>query len=170
MNNQVKLIDLIILLLIVMVAMLLVYKYICIKTKHEMVDNLHDRPTIITNVMGGKDVKNKLMPIMDPEFNMREVTKQCILLEEHLNQKAKRCKDCQKKHMLTIEGLLEEAISLDKEQKMTKELQEMIYDWISIEKDYVNKKDTEEETAQRIRKFRKPLMWKYYENIKDYDI
>lgn len=124
-------------------------------------------------IKGGKpepEPKRKLMPIMDPAFNMREVAKQCILLEEHLNQKAKRCKDCQKKHMLTIEGLLEEAISLDKKQKMTKEIEELIYKWFNIEKNYASGKDTDKETAQKIRKFRKPLMWKYYENVKDYDI
>ena len=152
------LIDIIILLLIVIIALLLAYKYICIKIYRDI-------------IIGGKtEPKRKLMPIMDPTFNMREVAKQCILLEEHLNQKAKRCKDCQKKHMLTIEGLLEEAISLDKNQQMTKELQDMIYKWIEIEKNYVTGKDTEEETAQKIRKFRKPLMGKYYENIKDYEI
>ena len=57
----------------------------------------------------------KLLPVLDPCFNMREICKQCILLEDHLFQTEKRCTDCIKKHFLTIEALGEEAITLDKE-------------------------------------------------------
>lgn len=55
----------------------------------------------------------ELHPIMHPLFNLREVCKQVALLEDHLNQVRKRCPDCIRKHFLTIEALLEEAISLD---------------------------------------------------------
>jgi len=55
----------------------------------------------------------ELLPIMHPLFNMREVCKHLILLEDHLNQPRKRCPDCISKHFLTIEALLEEAVSLD---------------------------------------------------------
>lgn len=43
---------------------------------------------------------------------MRQVVKQSILLEEHLTQESKRCKDCQLKHLLHIQGLVEEAAML----------------------------------------------------------
>ena len=58
-----------------------------------------------------------LLPIMNPLFNMREICKQMVLLEDHLNNIRKRCHDCIRKHFLTIEAFFEEAISLDKDLK-----------------------------------------------------
>jgi len=55
-----------------------------------------------------------LDPVTDPVYNIREVCKQCVLLEDHLAQARKRCPDCIRKHLFSIEGLTEEAISLDK--------------------------------------------------------
>lgn len=57
---------------------------------------------------------------MHPLFNLREICKQCALLEDHLNNPRKRCHDCIRKHFLTIEGLFEEAVSLDKDRKWSK--------------------------------------------------
>lgn len=54
---------------------------------------------------------------MHPLFNLREICKQSVLLEDHLNNPRKRCSDCIRKHFLTIEALFEEAISLDVEGK-----------------------------------------------------
>lgn len=62
----------------------------------------------------------KLLPVMSPVFNMREICKQCILLEDHLSHTEKRCTDCCIKHFLTIEALAEEAITLDKKTEMDK--------------------------------------------------
>ena len=59
----------------------------------------------------------KLLPIMSPLFNLREICKQMSLLEDHLNNPRKRCSDCIRKHFLTIEALFEEAVSLDRELK-----------------------------------------------------
>lgn len=56
-----------------------------------------------------------LLPVMETRFNLREICKQSILLEDHLSQSDKRCTDCCIKHFLTIEALAEEAITLDKE-------------------------------------------------------
>lgn len=61
-----------------------------------------------------------LLPIMNPLFNLREVSKQMTLLEDHLNNPRKRCPDCICKHFLTIEALFEEAVSLDSEFKYSK--------------------------------------------------
>jgi hypothetical protein len=58
-----------------------------------------------------------LLPIMNPLYNLREISKQMALLEDHLNHPRKRCHDCIRKHFLTIEALFEEAVSLDKEFK-----------------------------------------------------
>ena len=40
---------------------------------------------------------------------MTQIIKQSILLEEHISNKNKRCKDCITKHFLHIIGLIEEA-------------------------------------------------------------
>jgi len=37
-----------------------------------------------------------------------------VLLEDHLAHPTKRCPDCIRKHLLTIEGYAEEALSLDR--------------------------------------------------------
>lgn len=53
-----------------------------------------------------------LDPLMEPAYNMQQIVKQSILLEEHLLNKNKRCRDCITKHFLHIIGLAEEAKSL----------------------------------------------------------
>lgn len=47
--------------------------------------------------------------VSDPRYNMQQIVKQSILLEEHLCNKNKRCRDCITKHFLHIIGLAEEA-------------------------------------------------------------
>jgi hypothetical protein len=51
-------------------------------------------------------------PVFDPGYNMKEICKQSILLEEHLIHRSKRCRDCITKHFLHIIGLAEEAAAL----------------------------------------------------------
>ena len=51
-------------------------------------------------------------PVSDPAYNMREIAKQSILLEEHLTVEAKFCVDCVTKHFLHIVGLANEAAML----------------------------------------------------------
>jgi hypothetical protein len=58
--------------------------------------------------------KENLLPVLDCRFNLREVCKQSILLEDHLSHEKKRCTDCCIKHFLALEGLCEEAVTLDK--------------------------------------------------------
>lgn len=48
-------------------------------------------------------------PVSDPKYNMKEIAKQSILLEEHLVERKKRCRDCIAKHFLHIIGLSEES-------------------------------------------------------------
>ena len=57
------------------------------------------------------DVKScgALDPVSDPKYNMQQIVKQSILLEEHLTNKNKRCRDCITKHFQHIIGLAEEA-------------------------------------------------------------
>ena len=53
------------------------------------------------------------MGVHDPLFNLREIAKNLILLEDHLSHPYKICPDCVRKHLLCIEGLAEEAVTLD---------------------------------------------------------
>jgi hypothetical protein len=110
------------------------------------------------SVTGGK-----LLPVLDPCFNMREVCKQCILLEDHLFQNEKRCEDCIRKHFLTLEGLCEEAITLDKSNQYKLSQYKLPEKLRALQKEFRdNRTDaTCESIAQRLRQIRKPLMAKF---------
>ena len=66
-----------------------------------------------------------LLPVMNPAFNLREICKQCILLEDHLSHDQKRCKDCCTKHFLALEALAEEAVTLDADGKFYSMLRDL---------------------------------------------
>ena len=68
----------------------------------------------------------KLLPVSSPKHNMREVCKQLVLLEDHLTHRAKSCPDCIRKHFLTVEALLEEALGLDSKQEFRSEIEPAI--------------------------------------------
>ncbi len=107
---------------------------------------------------------DKLFPIMDPRFNLREAAKNMILLEDHLFHLGKRCQDCILKHCLTIEGFLEEGVTLDVNSKYTDILIKSQDDFRSIFSELAKKIKkgnlTNEDCvgfAQQIRKIRKPI-------------
>lgn len=52
----------------------------------------------------------ELDPINEPEYNIKEVIGNTLLLEQHLTEKRKYCKPCCIKHFLLSYSLLEEAI------------------------------------------------------------
>jgi hypothetical protein len=58
---------------------------------------------------GGVKACSAIDPVSDPAYNMREMAKQSVLLEEHLVEHNKFCPDCITKHFLHIIGLAEEA-------------------------------------------------------------
>ena len=60
------------------------------------------------------------LSISDPRYNVREIVKQMLLLEQHLLEESKYCPDCISKHILTIEALAEEGQNLDKQHKWGK--------------------------------------------------
>lgn len=57
--------------------------------------------------------REELLPIMRVMFNIRECSKNMVLLEEHLVESRKRCKDCIRKHFALIEALAAEGCTLD---------------------------------------------------------
>jgi len=107
----------------------------------------------------------KLGPIMDPMFNVREACKELVLLEQHLNDPTKRCGDCQKKHFLTIEGLFEEAIALDKYHSYNLLLKDLPAKIKTIALAHANGESTPCATAQKLRQIRKPLMPISFKNV-----
>ncbi len=105
---------------------------------------------------------DKILPVLEPRFNMREICKQTILLEDHLFQEEKRCQDCIYKHFLTIEALAEEAITLDKENKHP-ELKELPTKIRAIEKKYIANPKDAHLIAQELREIRKQNMTKCFD-------
>jgi hypothetical protein len=121
---------------------------------------------------GEMDKKSKnwvdSLSLIDPRFNMREVAKQMILLEDHLFHNNKHCLDCISKHTLFIEGLLEEGISMDAENKYRSELVQTLDAFKNLlpplikkmkqktatDKDYID-------VGNNLRKLRKPIAKNY---------
>jgi hypothetical protein len=75
------------------------------------ISNKNASPTNGANTAGSCDINScgSVDPVSDPKYNMQQIIKQSILLEEHLTNKNKRCRDCITKHFLHIIGLAEEA-------------------------------------------------------------
>ena len=95
---------------------------------------------------------------------MREICKQSILLEDHIFQESKSCQDCIRKHFLCLEGLAEEAITLDAENKYHFSDLKLPDQYRKIQKEFLAGKNMEY-IAQQLRQIRKPLMAKYYESF-----
>lgn len=57
--------------------------------------------------------RQSMHSLLEPYFNVLEVYKQLLLLEDHLADKQLRCPTCIIKHTLFMEALTEEALGLD---------------------------------------------------------
>lgn len=97
------------------------------------------------------------LPLTHPAFNLREIVKQMVLLEDHLLHPYKLCSDCVRKHLLTIEAFAEEAVTLDKPNGFftdaTEGLAETARQWMESFLDG----QSPAEIAQKIRAVRKNL-------------
>ena len=104
-----------------------------------------------------------LLPVLDCRFNLREICKQCILLEDHLSHDKKRCYDCCIKHFLAIEGLSEEAVTLDKTASYKGLLKEIPDKVRGIQKFwYENPEKNSHEASQMLRELRKDFQQKVF--------
>jgi len=97
------------------------------------------------------------LSLMQPQFNLREVAKQMLLLEDHLQHPYKHCPDCIRKHLMTIEAFSEEAVALDTVgvyRKLGGGIAELARLWLE------NFEDGESLSAiaQEVRTFRKELV------------
>lgn len=103
----------------------------------------------------------KRLALTDPLFNIREITKQALLLEDHLSHPYKLCADCVRKHLMTIEALAEEASAMDESEsesgenaKLCEDLAEVARVWMEQLSDGRPSK----EVAAEVRKLRKLLV------------
>lgn len=111
------------------------------------------------NINITEEPQEQLLPVLDAKFNLREICKQCILLEDHLSHTEKRCVDCCMKHFLALEALSEEAIQLDKEQKLDENVMTLPTKIRNIQKKwYKSPNSNANECSQELRKIRKLLM------------
>lgn len=141
-------------------------------TTHVQQDTLTKSPICKSTCLScssGDGSEKDLYPILDPMFNLREVAKHLILLEDHLFHSGKRCTQCIVKHLLTIEAFLEEAITLDKEQKYTSKINNIYKQFKKHQNSIHNKIDNRtltndfcESIAQQLRDIRKPISLETY--------
>jgi hypothetical protein len=116
---------LILMLLITIVIVIFIYIDIEMKKKNKIKKNrgsknINSNKNIIVNnnanhkddSMCTKSTCDSIDPVSNPVYNMHQIVKQSILLEEHLANKSKRCRDCITKHFSHIIGLAEEAVML----------------------------------------------------------
>ncbi len=100
-----------------------------------------------------------LLPILDYKYNMREIVKQCILLEDHLINVQKQCHQCIIKHFLAIEALAEEALTLNKNLTPESKLNEIPKKIREFQKVWYEDKDKNSiKVAQSLRVLRKEYM------------
>jgi len=102
-----------------------------------------------------------LLPVTDPAFNLRETAKQMLLLEDHLANSGKQCSQCIKKHCLTIEGYLEEALCLDCDNKYSFEINDLLQQFKKVESDFL-KGVSVSKLSQQLRGIRKKIHVKYF--------
>ena len=98
-----------------------------------------------------------LLPILDPAFNIREIFKQLVLLEDHLFHPRKQCPDCIWKHLLTCEAFAEEGVTLDLKRKYTGILDGLAERIRGLAR-AVQDEEPFDEIAQKAREIRKSLL------------
>lgn len=124
--------------------------------------NVHSQCTVHSCGANGID------HVSDPVYNMKEIIKQSILLEEHLVQPKKRCRDCISKHFIHINRLHEEALWLANSNcnkypflvETTGFYSEQFDEWLNS----YDHEDTLMQIAGKLRDIRKKLASKYYFN------
>lgn len=105
---------------------------------------------------------SKRPPLNSAEFNVREIAKQFLLLEDHLSDDEKYCEDCIRKHLLLVEAYAEESLTMDPNGKLAPESLRMARNarkWMIQFTDGVNKCTL----AKEIRTVRKKLVETTYD-------
>jgi hypothetical protein len=105
-------------------------------------------------------------PVSEPEYNMKQIAMQSILLEEHITQKEKRCRDCIAKHFLHMQGLHSEALWLAGDHaKEYPYLVDTIGFYSGLFDEWLNHQNDEAvllDISSKLREMRKKIVAKYY--------
>ena len=105
-------------------------------------------------------------PVNDPDYNVREVIKNTLLIEQHLADKNKYCKQCLVKHFLISIGLLEEGIWTAgckcREYFMLEESLPFYNDVFNVWKVHKDSDDVRLETLTKLREWRRKMIDAYY--------
>ncbi len=169
---------LILMLLITIVIVIFIYIDIEIKKKNKIVKNKTNKKIFHTNedtVIDKKTISDKgdsmctkstcdsIDPVSNPIYNMHQIVKQSILLEEHLANKSKRCRDCITKHFSHIIGLAEEAVMLACENaKNYPYMLELPDFYNNLFRKWLEKDSTCLEICSELRNIRKKLIAVYF--------
>lgn len=97
--------------------------------------------------------------LRDPLFNLREVCKNLLKLEEHLTDPDKYCPDCIRKHALLAEGYTDEAFQLDYERRYTALIQSVRHANERIREAIVNDVPEVVSIVRQARKELQPLVF-----------
>jgi hypothetical protein len=102
--------------------------------------------------------------VNDPAYNMKNVIKQAILLEEHLADDKKYCKPCSVKHFCHIIGLLEEAswMACGQEYPLLNDCLESFSSWFEEWQKSMSDKAIRNNILTDMRKMRQNLIAAYY--------
>ena len=105
-------------------------------------------------------------PVSDPAYNMGEIAKNSLLLEDHVAIKAKRCRDCCLKHFLLLIGYSEEATTLACNRLKTFPLLDGLPEFYNdLLKEYLKFPNDEEHLTHilaKLREKRKEIVAAYY--------
>ena len=113
--------------------------------------------------------KRKLS-VLDPLFNIREMVKNLLLLEQHLFVPEHRCVQCIRKHTMLIEAFLDEAYSLDESHGYTQLLKDSRTALSDVTDKVCDLSHDKSETLYReigqdVRAMRKPLVQTLFQNL-----
>jgi hypothetical protein len=97
-----------------------------------------------------------MLDIFNPIHNLKEMCKEFVLLEDHLQTPDKRCSDCIRKHLLKAEAFAEEAIGLDKTGQYLELLTPLPSKIRDIQSSFVGG-TSEHDLGQQVRMLRKKL-------------
>lgn len=98
-------------------------------------------------------------PVNDPFFNLKEIVKQMVLLEDHLFHEQKRCRECITKHFITIIGLAEEGLTLDADRMFEADFQKILKETTELQ-EFLHKTNDFDSVALKLRNLRKSFMSK----------
>ena len=111
----------------------------------------------LRKIINTKHKHKDILPVLDPAFNIREVVKNILLLENHIMHKENRCLQCLRKHSLLIEAFLEEAITIDKKCKYIDLIKPIITNARKIQQLILGGRKNYFDIVKLLRRMRKPL-------------